>query len=149
MLEPERHVPLLTLMQICIFLFLQNDTYLQCHYFDENGRLNIRFCLYVVFHCLDDVWITLHVVLFIMFTFPDFLWKTDGCETNNSQTYIICNCNHATPFAVLLVGKPSFFYWFVKTRIYLSSLIICIHNYYSTVWTRCEKSVSDLVHFQI
>ncbi|XP_034087791.1 adhesion G-protein coupled receptor G2-like [Gymnodraco acuticeps] len=51
---------------------LDNDTYLQCHYFDEN----------------------------------DFLWKTDGCETNNSQTYIICNCNHATPFAVLLMRDP-------------------------------------------
>ncbi|XP_037650610.1 adhesion G protein-coupled receptor G3 [Sebastes umbrosus] len=36
----------------------------------------------------------------------DWLWKTDGCETNDSQTDIVCYCNHATPFAILLVRDP-------------------------------------------
>ncbi|XP_063737784.1 adhesion G-protein coupled receptor G6-like isoform X2 [Eleginops maclovinus] len=36
----------------------------------------------------------------------DFHWKKHGCETNSSQTKIICNCNHATPFAVLLIREP-------------------------------------------
>ncbi|CAK6962025.1 adhesion G-protein coupled receptor G5-like [Scomber scombrus] len=37
-------------------------------------------------------------------------WKTDGCKTsnitNNNQTEIICECNHATAFAVLLIRDP-------------------------------------------
>ncbi|XP_036951581.1 adhesion G-protein coupled receptor G2 [Acanthopagrus latus] len=68
-----------------IFRILQhtnmgNDSRLQCHYFDEHDL-----------------------------TVPGNWWKTDGCETlnmtNNNQTDIICNCNHATPFAVLLIRE--------------------------------------------
>ncbi|KAM7014928.1 adhesion G-protein coupled receptor G6-like [Tautogolabrus adspersus] len=37
-------------------------------------------------------------------------WRTDGCETynetNENGTNIICSCNHATPFAVLLIREP-------------------------------------------
>ncbi|KAL7405767.1 hypothetical protein ABVT39_006869 [Epinephelus coioides] len=36
----------------------------------------------------------------------EWLWKTDGCETSGSQTEIICSCDHATPFAVLLMREP-------------------------------------------
>ncbi|XP_041797711.1 adhesion G-protein coupled receptor G2-like [Chelmon rostratus] len=39
----------------------------------------------------------------------DWLWKTDGCETQtkqNNKTDIICDCDHATPFAVLLMREP-------------------------------------------
>ncbi|XP_059207536.1 adhesion G-protein coupled receptor G2-like [Centropristis striata] len=32
-------------------------------------------------------------------------WKKDGCVTNYTQTDIICSCNHATPFAVLLIAE--------------------------------------------
>ncbi|XP_038558155.1 adhesion G-protein coupled receptor G5-like [Micropterus salmoides] len=54
--------------------YLDNDSWLQCHYFDER----------------------------------DYLWKTDGCEThfNRTQADVICDCNHATPFAVLLMREP-------------------------------------------
>ncbi|XP_061593377.1 adhesion G-protein coupled receptor G6-like isoform X2 [Cololabis saira] len=33
-------------------------------------------------------------------------WRTDGCETLNDTDKIICNCNHTTPFAVLLARDP-------------------------------------------
>ncbi|KAF3686945.1 Adhesion G-protein coupled receptor G6 G-protein coupled receptor 126 [Channa argus] len=35
-------------------------------------------------------------------------WKTDGCETTtlNNSNDIICNCDHTTPFAVLLIREP-------------------------------------------
>nr|XP_020461551.1 adhesion G-protein coupled receptor G2-like [Monopterus albus] len=55
---------------------MDNDSWLQCHYFDEQ----------------------------------EGLWKTDGCETSKRTIYnktdIVCSCNHATPFAVLLVRQP-------------------------------------------
>ncbi|KAM8894796.1 adhesion G-protein coupled receptor G2-like isoform 1-T4 [Spinachia spinachia] len=34
------------------------------------------------------------------------LWKTDGCLTNVNQTEITCYCDHATPFAILLMREP-------------------------------------------
>uniref|UniRef100_UPI0037E9942F adhesion G-protein coupled receptor G5-like n=1 Tax=Semicossyphus pulcher TaxID=241346 RepID=UPI0037E9942F len=53
---------------------LDNESWLACSYFDERN---------------------------------DFHWKSDGCktcnETNGTQVDIICDCDHATPFAVLLV----------------------------------------------
>ncbi|KAL6112686.1 uncharacterized protein ACO6RY_11138 [Pungitius sinensis] len=49
-----------------------NNSWLQCNYFDEN----------------------------------DGLWKTDGCITNITQTEITCHCDHATPFAILLMRNP-------------------------------------------
>ncbi|XP_026234499.1 adhesion G-protein coupled receptor G5 [Anabas testudineus] len=55
---------------------MANDTRLQCHYFDEQ----------------------------------DWLWRTDGCETDSRtqdiHNSIVCNCNHTTPFAVLLIREP-------------------------------------------
>ncbi|XP_033181020.1 adhesion G-protein coupled receptor G2-like isoform X2 [Mastacembelus armatus] len=55
---------------------MDNDSRLQCHYFDEQ----------------------------------EGLWKTNGCETStrtlDNQTDIVCNCNHATPFTVLLIREP-------------------------------------------
>uniref|UniRef100_W5MG00 Uncharacterized protein n=1 Tax=Lepisosteus oculatus TaxID=7918 RepID=W5MG00_LEPOC len=37
------------------------------------------------------------------------VWSTDGCNTNKTNTTVICTCNHMTPFAVLMVpvGKIS------------------------------------------
>lgn len=35
---------------------------------------------------------------------PDTVfWKTDGCVTKINDSVVECICNHATPFAVLLV----------------------------------------------
>ncbi|XP_068566637.1 adhesion G-protein coupled receptor G5 [Cebidichthys violaceus] len=51
---------------------MDNDSWLQCNYFDEH----------------------------------DLQWKADGCETIVNPTKIICNCNHSTPFAVLLMRDP-------------------------------------------
>lgn len=37
----------------------------------------------------------------------DWHWKTDGCQTHSSyNNNIICNCDHMTPFAVLLIRVP-------------------------------------------
>uniref|UniRef100_A0A3B3HHW8 Adhesion G protein-coupled receptor G3 n=2 Tax=Oryzias latipes TaxID=8090 RepID=A0A3B3HHW8_ORYLA len=36
----------------------------------------------------------------------DFDWKTDGCETTITETHVTCKCDHATPFAVLLINIP-------------------------------------------
>ncbi|XP_038144277.1 adhesion G-protein coupled receptor G2-like [Cyprinodon tularosa] len=36
----------------------------------------------------------------------DFYWRTDGCETHTKQDIVNCACNHATPFAVLLIRLP-------------------------------------------
>ncbi|XP_035485098.1 adhesion G-protein coupled receptor G2 [Scophthalmus maximus] len=34
----------------------------------------------------------------------DSRWKTDGCQTfNDNQSDVMCSCNHATPFAILLI----------------------------------------------
>ncbi|XP_070819559.1 adhesion G-protein coupled receptor G2-like [Chaetodon trifascialis] len=43
-----------------------------------------------------------------MFTSPDWQWKTDGCETYgmSNEMNIACECDHATPFAVLLMREP-------------------------------------------
>ncbi|XP_078104407.1 adhesion G protein-coupled receptor G3-like isoform X2 [Sander vitreus] len=63
---------------------MDNDSWLQCHYFDER----------------------------------DWIWKTDGCVTNDTQTDITCNCNHATPFAVLLIRGPiSEIHWQILSNI--------------------------------
>ncbi|TMS13682.1 Adhesion G-protein coupled receptor G6 [Larimichthys crocea] len=32
-----------------------------------------------------------------------FVWKTDGCETTVNETNVTCSCNHATPFAILMI----------------------------------------------
>ncbi|XP_071345435.1 adhesion G-protein coupled receptor G2 [Trachinotus anak] len=46
-------------------------------------------------------------------------WRTDGCKTSNSQDDIICSCNHATPFAVLLVrtGPISEVHWEILSHL--------------------------------
>ncbi|CAG5851278.1 unnamed protein product [Menidia menidia] len=36
----------------------------------------------------------------------EWAWKKDGCETQNEQNDIVCNCNHTTAFAVLLIRAP-------------------------------------------
>ncbi|XP_041833190.1 adhesion G-protein coupled receptor G6 [Melanotaenia boesemani] len=36
----------------------------------------------------------------------DFVWKTDGCETQNDENNVTCCCSHTTAFAVLLIRKP-------------------------------------------
>ncbi|KAK2853450.1 hypothetical protein Q5P01_006111 [Channa striata] len=66
---------------------MDNETMLQCHYFDEQ----------------------------------EYRWKTDGCETSsslNNSNHIICNCNHATPFAVLLIRQPiAMIHWTILSYI--------------------------------
>ncbi|RVE74880.1 hypothetical protein OJAV_G00026620 [Oryzias javanicus] len=56
---------------------LSNNSKLQCRYFDEQGLENLS----------------------------EF-WKTDGCEATVTETSVTCECNHATPFAVLLIRDP-------------------------------------------
>ncbi|XP_054588555.2 adhesion G protein-coupled receptor G3 [Nothobranchius furzeri] len=36
----------------------------------------------------------------------DWKWKPDGCQTQVEQSNITCSCDHATPFAVLLIREP-------------------------------------------
>ncbi|XP_067408516.1 adhesion G-protein coupled receptor G1 isoform X2 [Emydura macquarii macquarii] len=33
-------------------------------------------------------------------------WKSDGCETETSNSQTVCRCNHLTYFAVLMVSSP-------------------------------------------
>ncbi|KAL1007065.1 hypothetical protein UPYG_G00081410 [Umbra pygmaea] len=47
-----------------------------CQYFNEHGILNNR---------------------------NNVFWKTDGCLTKTNGKMVECSCNHATPFAVLLI----------------------------------------------
>ncbi|XP_036067262.1 adhesion G-protein coupled receptor G2 [Oryzias melastigma] len=56
---------------------LSNNSKLQCRYFNEQG--------------LEK---------------HSEYWKTDGCEATVNKTTVTCKCNHATPFAVLLIRDP-------------------------------------------
>ena len=44
-------------------------------------------------------------------------WTTEGCETTEvNESVVICNCNHLTNFAVLVVSIPymSVYSWLVQ-----------------------------------
>ncbi|XP_067105388.1 adhesion G-protein coupled receptor G2 [Osmerus mordax] len=47
---------------------------------------------------------------FFQETGEEWGWKTEGCETNLTgvlnQTLVECRCDHATPFAVLMISGP-------------------------------------------
>ncbi|XP_029577775.1 adhesion G-protein coupled receptor G6 isoform X2 [Salmo trutta] len=62
------------------FFSLQVNYSLSCQYFNEYGNISL----------------------------PDTVfWKTDGCVTKINDSVVECICNHATPFAVLLIADLS------------------------------------------
>ncbi|XP_077941127.1 adhesion G protein-coupled receptor G3 isoform X2 [Gasterosteus aculeatus] len=98
-----------------------NNSWLQCNYFDEKGGL----------------------------------WKTDGCITNVTQTEITCDCDHATPFAILLMRGPiSEVHWQILSSIsyigcglsaFFTALSLVIH-----VFSRNDRlDVSISIHVSL
>ncbi|XP_035016879.1 adhesion G-protein coupled receptor G2 isoform X2 [Hippoglossus stenolepis] len=66
----------------------------------------------------------------------DWLWKTDGCQTYSNQSDIICSCNHATAFAVLLTrSKLAEVHWKILSYIsYIGCGLSAFFTALSILW---------------
>ncbi|XP_031146569.1 adhesion G-protein coupled receptor G5-like [Sander lucioperca] len=120
--KEKRIIGLVSYMQHSQFKFKQEEIssmVLRIEVLDEHGLQDLETPIKMTFRAAlhtamdNDSWLQCHYL-----DERDWVWKTDGCETTATQTRITCNCNHATPFAVLLMRGPiSEIHWQILSNI--------------------------------
>ncbi|XP_056135315.1 adhesion G-protein coupled receptor G6, partial [Lampris incognitus] len=82
----------------------------------EERFINLTTSLRMIFNVTTDANMPNNSSQCHFFDEDDYGWKTDGCKTNRhiyqNYTEFECNCDHNTPFSILMIRQPiSEYHW--------------------------------------